>query len=670
MGEVSAGPLFRRPPHAAWRAPRQPRTIHPAPQDRVLTLQRTAGNRAVSTLLQGSGTSGPASASARLPSEPPDPGTRETLQTRPGHGLDREQVRGDDASTAGQSPAFLAVSSPMDPRERAAQRIADELMDHPDHGTSGVAPQAGLGRPSRQPTVEMPASVTQILSASGRPLDDDRRHDMERRLGHNFSAVRIHDDELADRSAREMASEAFTVGHDLVFRAGRYAPDTREGQRLLAHELSHTIGQAASPTVWLDRQPDVHRAPVGQDKTVFPYTAKPSVDEVALRASPAGRKSGAPFHNLVASLRQDVSLVVEGSTGGWMRVRVTSGTALDGRTNKPVNAAGLTGYVSAELLAKQATPVPKPRPWPPIDPAAYTSLEKFSEDWPDRVTSTEAIEQVWLGQSKQDWTGKALAAAGIKPGEWRPGAGFRKSQQTFEKVYRYYASLYLADNRLKWAAMAKLAGGEVYRGFRDQIVPNEKFGEFLSGLNDQKDTISVTDVLGTGYELYAGSIDIILLQMQQAIFMDLAWQHEAYREGGIKALAAARKRGELTEDLFAAWQDIDSGESGRVNAGNMALLKREQFNVLQGAGTGGYYGKIQDIPDNDVIPETMSEEAQSPIPGGKSFADVVPGGDITKFDDRWKWLEKDMIPAFEKLDPTTLQNLVQKPLGELADRKF
>ena len=39
------------------------------------------------------------------------------------------------------------------------------------------------------------------------------------------------------------------------------------------------------------------------------------------------------------------------------------------------------------------------------------------------------------------------------------------------------ASTTLADSRLKWAAMAKLAGGEVYRGFRDQIVPAEEFGE-------------------------------------------------------------------------------------------------------------------------------------------------------------------------------------------------
>jgi hypothetical protein len=155
--------------------------------------------------------------------------------------------------------------------------------------------------------------------------------------------------------------------------------------------------------------------------------------------------------------------------------------------------------------------------------------------------------------------------------------------------------------------------------------------------------------------------------MQKAIFMDLAWQHEAYREGGLKALAAAKARGEIGDDLLAAWQDIESGDSGRVNAGNAALLQREQLDVLQG---GGFYAQIQNIPDNDIIPETMSEEALSPIPGGRPFAKVVSGGDITKFNDRWKWLKEDMIPAFKKLDRATLERLVNKSLDELADRKF
>ena len=58
------------------------------------------------------------------------------------------------------------------------------------------------------------------------------------------------------------------------------------------------------------------------------------MDEVALRRTPAGARIDDRFHNLVASLRQDVTLIVEGGTRVWMKVRVTLGTAVDGRTNE------------------------------------------------------------------------------------------------------------------------------------------------------------------------------------------------------------------------------------------------------------------------------------------------------------------------------------------------
>jgi hypothetical protein len=427
--------------------------------------------------------------------------------------------------------------------------------------------------------------------------------------------------------------------------------------------LAHTIDQATSPERWLDRQPVKAAPDKVKAKPAAPYFVAPTMDEVALRSSPAGRRGNRPFHNLVASLKRDARLLVEDHKGRWMKVRAVSGTALDGRTNQARPAAGLVGFVSEELLLRTMAPVPAP-----ITPVGYHSFEEFSRAWPYQDPTGEAKKE-WLSQSRQAWTTKALAAAGIKAADWRPRAGFRKNQQIFEKVYAYYSSLYLGDHRLKWAAMAKLAGGEVYRGFRDQVVPALEFGEALARAGKRSDgAISVGDLLSGAYQIYAGSIDIVLMQMQQAIFMDLAWQHQAYREGGIEALAAASARGELDKVLYAAWQDIDSGAPSRVTKGNVVLLRREQHDVLQSSGPGSYT-KIQGLPDNDLIPETMSEEAKSPIPEGRPFAEVVPGGDITKFEDRWKWIEQDMLPAFEKLGGPDLERLVRKSLGELADRR-
>jgi hypothetical protein len=53
----------------------------------------------------------------------------------------------------------------------------------------------------------------------------------------------------------------------------------------------------------------------------------------------------------------------------------------------------------------------------------------------------------------------------------------------------------------------------------------------------------------------------------------------------------------------------------------------------------------------------------SPIPGGKSFCDVVPGGDLTNFDDRWKWISVDMLPRWLSFSDKQRQRVVRIPLG-------
>ena len=54
---------------------------------------------------------------------------------------------------------------------------------------------------------------------------------MEDRLGFDFSGVRVHADAEAAHSARAVGARAYTIGSDVVFGAGEYAPRSREGQR-------------------------------------------------------------------------------------------------------------------------------------------------------------------------------------------------------------------------------------------------------------------------------------------------------------------------------------------------------------------------------------------------------------------------------------------------------
>ena len=69
---------------------------------------------------------------------------------------------------------------------------------------------------------------------------------MEPRFGHDFSRVQIYSGAAAEKSAREVNANAYTVGNDIVFGAGLFAPATQEGRQLIAHELTHVVQQSGS----------------------------------------------------------------------------------------------------------------------------------------------------------------------------------------------------------------------------------------------------------------------------------------------------------------------------------------------------------------------------------------------------------------------------------------
>ena len=99
---------------------------------------------------------------------------------------------------------------------------------------------------SAAPCVAPPA-VHDVLRSSGASLDEGTRAEMEPRFRHSFADVRVHADGRAAESARAVGAHAYAVGPHLVFGAGRYAPGSAEGRRLLAHELAHVVQQHGAP---------------------------------------------------------------------------------------------------------------------------------------------------------------------------------------------------------------------------------------------------------------------------------------------------------------------------------------------------------------------------------------------------------------------------------------
>lgn len=93
-----------------------------------------------------------------------------------------------------------------------------------------------------------PSPVLDVInSGGGQPLDPGVRSDMEARLGHDFSDVRVHTDARAEESAKSVNALAYTVGSDIVFQRDSYNPSSDTGRITLAHELTHVIQQRSGP---------------------------------------------------------------------------------------------------------------------------------------------------------------------------------------------------------------------------------------------------------------------------------------------------------------------------------------------------------------------------------------------------------------------------------------
>jgi len=91
--------------------------------------------------------------------------------------------------------------------------------------------------------------VHDVLRSPGQPLDTATRAVMEPRFGHDFSQIRVHTDSEAADSAHAVNALAYTVGEDVVFGRGQYRPSSLDGQKLIAHELTHTLQQSGGSSV-------------------------------------------------------------------------------------------------------------------------------------------------------------------------------------------------------------------------------------------------------------------------------------------------------------------------------------------------------------------------------------------------------------------------------------
>src|SRR5271170_7050745 len=206
----------------------------------------------------------------------------------------------------------LAVGPVDDPLEREADRVADQIMQKPASELAVSASQAQVSRKcaaceedeslqalrTKRAGPQVAAdqgvgTVPDVLRSPGRPLDPASRAYFGPRFGRDFSQVRIYDGAEAAASARAIGALAYTVGSNIVFGNGQYAPETAEGTKLIAHDLTHVVQQCGLQPLdgKFAGRPETSRAPAGL------VSRKPSPkDEEAKKKDEEAKKKAVAEH--------------------------------------------------------------------------------------------------------------------------------------------------------------------------------------------------------------------------------------------------------------------------------------------------------------------------------------------------------------------------------------
>ncbi len=220
---------------------------------------------------------------------------------------------------------------------------------------------------------------------------------------------------------------------------------------------------------------------------------------------------------------------------------------------------------------------------------------------PDHTTS----QQVRL-----HYQDRAYARLGVQPADWQPQLGFRANEHILQPLYQYYQQIYQQDpGRLLWAGLARLTGGQVLFGMRNLVK-------------------IAKDPCVLSQEIVAVAKDI---------FESLAWQHELFLEDRELLLSVCDNLypAQAEQHAYAeCWRLIGADDSASIAQGNRMLLQNEQRQTIQ-----PHYETIRrDAYANRYFRFTRFA-MRNIHPHHRRFIFDHPLGDVTRFADRWHWID-------------------------------
>lgn len=308
----------------------------------------------------------------------------------------------------------------------------------------------------REESQPVPSHVEETLRSPGEPLDERLRTTLEPRFGHDFSRVRVHSDDRAASSARQLHARAYTFGHDVVFGQGRYNPNSLPGRTLVAHELAHVVqqGRAGHRSLQLDSEleqfPEAERRKVSVESASLDRMRQAIVDKLFRTPEPMpipstmtiqfGASVAPVAHDGLKSVAGFIATPFEGRTGSFLTRNTTLGLAVPAagriyrftRFDRPSTAAAGSGVVPEVVFVEEIGAIP---------PKPITMAEIWDQTPQGRFGNPTVFEDPQAGPLRDCLEGASpeLCHRGVIVGKRRLGdpdplVELKKSPVTIRKV--------------------------------------------------------------------------------------------------------------------------------------------------------------------------------------------------------------------------------------------
>lgn len=219
---------------------------------------------------------------------------------------------------------------------------------------------------------------------NGQSLPTEVSRDLEAEFGISLARVRVHTDSLAAHAAHAVGADAFTLGDDIFFADGAFAPETSAGRKLLAHELAHVLqarqGRAEAshgglrtsrPGDSLEREAESMAEQVEHSvsrRDGARLTAADPLGAIALEAQ-LGRRMSRFLGSELTTSAQQVPRGNEGLPGGEQRVNQL-GERLEQDVDAVAEPASRARTLPEEVLTRATAGTPTAIPF-------QTALEQF-----------------------------------------------------------------------------------------------------------------------------------------------------------------------------------------------------------------------------------------------------------------------------------------------------